>query len=588
VKRCLTALVASVALALAAGAEVASADGNYVPSPSIVPTQGNSNDQEQIQVVPIAPQANVQNVKIATGDVDQGDANNANTGQASQQENLHAPPRLDNNNPAPAPAPAAAPVPAPAPAPAATQSNDSDQSQIQVVPVAPQLNVQNVNVATHGDVDQGDANNANTGQANQQENSSKASSQPASRCGTCSPQSSGSSQRNTNVQSQIQVVPIAPQANVQNVNVLTVGDVEQGDANNANTGQANQQENSSQSAPARNGYTPKSPCCESKQTSGGQSNRNRQEQIQVVPIAPQLNVQNVNVLTFGEVEQGDANNANTGQANQQENSSKGNQAATPVWKSGPGYSCNCGSKPSGGQSNWSKQKQIQIIPIAPQANFQNVNVLTFGEVEQGDANNANTGQANQQENSRSGARPQSPPSCREKCGPPRPCECKPEPKPEPNPCGCKPEPKPQPNPCECKPEPKPQPNPCECKPEPKPQPNPCECKPEPKPQPNPCECKPEPKPQPKPCECKPAYQPQPKPECGCHSKPSGQSNWNKQKQIQFIPIAPQLNVQNVNVLTLGDVEQGDANNANTGQANQQKNTTKGGGGFKPPAPPVLF
>lgn len=51
-----------------------------------------------------------------------------------------------------------------------TQSNESDQAQVQVVPVAPQVNVQNANVATFGDVEQGDANNANTGQAAQQEN----------------------------------------------------------------------------------------------------------------------------------------------------------------------------------------------------------------------------------------------------------------------------------------------------------------------------------------------------------------------------------------------------------------------------------
>jgi hypothetical protein len=50
------------------------------------------------------------------------------------------------------------------------------------------------------------------------------------------------------------------------------------------------------------------------------------------------------------------------------------------------------------QGNWSRQKQFQFIPIAPQANFQNVNFLTSGYVEQGDVNNANTGQANQQQN----------------------------------------------------------------------------------------------------------------------------------------------------------------------------------------------
>jgi hypothetical protein len=41
-----------------------------------------------------------------------------------------------------------------------------------------------------------------------------------------------------------------------------------------------------------------------------------------------------------------------------------------------------------------------------------------------------------------------------------------------------------------------------------------------------------------------------------------------------VPIAPQLNVQNLNLFTFGEVEQGNANNANTGQANQQHNTLK--------------
>ena len=59
--------------------------------------------------------------------------------------------------------------------------------------------------------------------------------------------------------------------------------------------------------------------------------------------------------------------------------------------------------------------------------------------------------------------------------------------------------------------------------------------------------------------------------CGVGSSTGGQSNRSEQKQIQIVPIAPQLNLQNVNVLTFGDVEQGNANNANTGQASQQSN-----------------
>ena len=112
-----------------------------------------------------------------------------------------------------------------------------------------------------------------------------------------------------------------------------------------------------------------------------------------MPIAPQHNVQNFNLFTFGDVEQGDANNANTGQANQQKNYKSSSQPS--YGKSAPW--CGCGSTGSG-QSNKSEQEQIQIVPIAPQHNVQNVNLLTFGDVEQGNANNANTGQASQQHN----------------------------------------------------------------------------------------------------------------------------------------------------------------------------------------------
>jgi hypothetical protein len=114
-----------------------------------------------------------------------------------------------------------------------------------------------------------------------------------------------------------------------------------------------------------------------------------------------VNVQNVNLLTFGDVEQGNANNANTGQANQQENTAKSTHS-----------SCGCSSTSSGGwQKNDSDQKQIQIVPIAPQANVQNTNIGTFGDVEQGNANNANTGQANQQANTVKGpsAKPENKP-----------------------------------------------------------------------------------------------------------------------------------------------------------------------------------
>ena len=312
------------------------------------------------------------------------------------------------------------------------QENSSDQAQAQIVPIAPQANLQNVNVGEptrdgnttdslvpvdgnhESSIEQGNANNANTGQASQQENTQVSDGGQS--------QTSHSGQTNENDQKQVQVVPIAPQVNVQNVNVGTQGDVEQGNANNANTGQANQQENTVRSG---SGGREHGDCrCEkdstathesSKSGSTSQSNRSEQEQIQIVPIAPQLNAQNVNVLTFGDVEQGNANNANTGQASQQSNESFGarphakpsrcEQDCRPEVRYESKPRCEPREKrdehearSTTSQRNYSKQKQIQVVPIAPQLNVQNVNVATFGDVEQGNANNANTGQANQQEN----------------------------------------------------------------------------------------------------------------------------------------------------------------------------------------------
>jgi hypothetical protein len=218
-------------------------------------------------------------------------------------------------------------------------------------------------------------------------------------------QSIDQSQANASENEQIQVVPIAPQVNVQNVNVLTGGDVEQGNANNANTGQATQQENTQ--VAAQNGSVASTG--QSQTSQQGQGNASENEQIQIVPIAPQVNLQNVNVLTFGDVEQGNANNANPGQATQQQNTQVAGQSSDGAETKKHGYGaksgeCRCSSQLTGGQSirqwqgNWSENEQIQFIPIAPQLNAQNVNILTFGDVEQGNANNANTGQATQQQN----------------------------------------------------------------------------------------------------------------------------------------------------------------------------------------------
>ncbi|HJU47139.1 MAG TPA: hypothetical protein VJ689_03335, partial [Gaiellaceae bacterium] len=249
-------------------------------------------------------------------------------------------------------------------------------------------------------------------------------------------------------------------------------------------------------------------------------------QIQVVPIAPQANVQNVNVLA-GDVEQGNANNANTGQAAQQENTQSGTQHGSyPTKRVWDGKQAG-GASHAAAQRNDSDQHQVQVVPVAPQLNLQNVNVLS-GHVEQGNANNANTGQATQQENTRVSWDRKAPGG---------------------NPCGDWCPPRHEPKPCPPKHEPKPCP---------------------PKDEAKPCPPKHEPKP------CPPSHGSKPD-----HGTPAAQQNDSSQKQVQILPIAPQLNVQNVNVLS-GGVTQGNANNANTGQATQQSNTqllglVKGGG-----------
>ena len=225
----------------------------------------------------------------------------------------------------------------------------------------------------------------------------------------------------------------------------------------------------------------------------GQGNASDQQQVQVVPIAPQLNVQNVNVGT-GSVKQGDANNANTGQANQQQNTQVAAQKGGGESKDSPCSSCSPWQPASSGsgdqsvdqhQGNGSDQQQVQVVPIARQANVQNVNVLTSGDVSQGDANNANTGQANQQQNTQVAVQKGSGGPSHDGCD-----------------CSSK----------------------------------------------------------------------GPEAGSGDPSVDQHQGNWSKQKQIHVVPVAPQLNVQNVNAGTGGYVRQGDANNANTGQANQQQNT----------------
>ena len=77
-----------------------------------------------------------------------------------------------------------------------------------------------------------------------------------------------------------------------------------------------------------------------------------------------------------------------------------------------------------------------------------------------------------------------------------------------------------------------------------------------------------PKHEPKPCP--PKEEPRPCPPPKHEDRTAGSRNDSDQHQVQIVPIAPQLNLQNVNLLS-GGVTQGNANNANTGQAAQQSN-----------------
>ena len=55
------------------------------PTAPAMPTAPDDIDQHQVQVVPIAPQVNLQNVAVLPGSVSDSNANNTNTGQAAQQ-----------------------------------------------------------------------------------------------------------------------------------------------------------------------------------------------------------------------------------------------------------------------------------------------------------------------------------------------------------------------------------------------------------------------------------------------------------------------------------------------------------------------
>jgi hypothetical protein len=400
-KRHLTAVAAGLALALVSAGNALADGSSPVPLPA-PGTQSNDSSQGQVQIVPIAPQLNVQDVNVLTGDVEQGDAANANTGQTAQQENT-----------------------AVGQSQAGSQSNESSQGQVQVVPVAPQANVQNVNVATFGDVEQGDAANANTGQTAQQENTAKgaAGTSPAKHgCGGCTPSKHSGGQSNRGFQEQVQVVPIAPQANLQNVNVLTFGDVEQGDAANANTGQTTQQENTRVSPhdkqepkrcydACKPQYGPEPrPCgsydacepqpkprpCDSQAKHGSYGEHGSYDRCEPRPEPkPRPCDSQAKHGSYGE----------HGSYDRCEPRPEPKPRPKPKPCGSYGKHRSHPPEHGGGQRNESRQGQVQILPIAPQLNVQNVNLLTFGDVEQGDAANANTGQVAQQSNRLLPARP---------------------------------------------------------------------------------------------------------------------------------------------------------------------------------------
>src|SRR5919109_64613 len=136
-------------------------------------------------------------------------------------------------------------------------------------------------------------------------------------------------------------------------------------------------------------------------TGQSQSNSSRQSQVRIGTVSNQANVQNLSAGNFGDTYQGDANNANSGQASQQEN----RQASISF-----GHGCGCDGSADPSQSNSSRQKQVQIGTVSNQANVQNLSAGNFGDTSQGDANNANSGQASQQENRQEIGRA----SCRER------------------------------------------------------------------------------------------------------------------------------------------------------------------------------
>ena len=362
-----------------------------------------------MQIIPIAPQLNAQNVNVLTfDDVNQGNANNANTGQAVQQQNTQTGAASQQDR--------FGKWTGKGPSQAGSQRNDADQGQVQIIPIAPQLNAQNVNVLTFDDVNQGNANNANTGQAVQQQNTQTgAASQQDTRWtpgdGRSRQGGSWAGQSNDSDQGQVQIIPIAPQLNLQNVNALTFGDVNQGNANNANTGQASQQQNTwvdgggpRGSKPCESKCDPRpepTPCSskceprnEPKPCPPKEETKPCPPKHEPKPCPPKEEAKPCPPKEHPKPKPCPPKEQPKPKPCPPKHEPKPCPPKEQPRPCPPNHEDGASA-----QRNDSDQHQVQVIPIAPQLNLQNVNLLTFGDVTQGNVNNANTGQATQQSNS---------------------------------------------------------------------------------------------------------------------------------------------------------------------------------------------
>jgi hypothetical protein len=391
-KRYLTALAASVGLMLAAGPGTASAGDLLSPVLSPSPSQQNAAAQQQVQVVPVAPQVGVQNVNVLPlGDVEQGDANNANTGQAVQQENAAAGQgsyQGDGRSLAAGP----------------SQQNAAAQQQVQVVPVAPQVSVQNVNVLPLGDVEQGDANNANTGQAVQQENdrvSGRHGEQGPKQCGQwCGPTHEPEPKPKPKPKPKPCAwdhgqKPCAPKPEPKpcswhhGQNPCPPG--HKPEPRPCPEHETKPCPPKHELKPCPPGHKPKPeprPCPEQETKPCPQKHESK-------PCPPEPKPEPKPCPQKHESKPCPPKHESKPcppEPKPEPRPRPPKHEPKPCPPSKPAQ----GHEPE--QRNVSGQQQVQIVPIAPQLNVQNVNLLGLGAVSQGSANNANTGQAAQQSN----------------------------------------------------------------------------------------------------------------------------------------------------------------------------------------------